>query len=144
MYHYSKSNSRCGCDGFNYDTYAARAHMYGIKRQIEAVFSPDNYTVDPLVCGFETNEDSLVLHGSSGNVLDLSTISSTDEKTLSAMLAQLYSDMPDLMRQDLLSLVMGNIVHIASINQVSREPKIERREWMICIGRGVDWLYMPN
>jgi hypothetical protein len=144
MYHYSKSNSRCGCDGFNCDIYLARAHMYGIKRQIEAVFSPDNYTVYPVVCGFETDEDSLFLHGTSGNVLDLSTISSADHKTLSALLAQLYSDMPDLMRQDLLSLVMGNIAHIASNKQVSRNPVIEHREWMICIGRGFDWLYMPN
>jgi hypothetical protein len=144
MYHYSKGNPRCGCDGFNYDTYVARTHMYGIKRQIEAVFSTDHCTVYPVVCGFETDEDTLILHGSSGNVLDLSTISSTDQETLPALLAQLYSDMPDLMRQDLLPLVMGNIAHIASIKQVSRELIIEHREWMICIGRGFDWLYMPN
>lgn len=144
MYHYSKGNPRCGCDGFNYDTYVARTHMYGIKRQIEAVFSTDHCTVYPVVFGFETDEDTLVLHGSSGNVLDLSTISSTDQETLHALLAQLYPDMPDLMRQDLLELVIGNIAHIASIKQASREPIIEHREWIIGIGRGFDWLYMPN
>jgi len=144
MYHYSKSNSRRGCDGFNQDTYVARAHMYKIKRQIEAVFDTDHYTVFSLVCGFETDEDTLVLHGSSGNVLDLSTIPSTEQKPLRALLAQLYPDMPDLMRQDLLPLVMGNIAHIANIKRVSRELIIEHREWMICVGRGFDWLYMPN
>ena len=48
------------------------------------------------------------------------------------------------MRQDLLTLVKGNIAHIASIKQASREPIIEHREWMISIGRAFDWPYMPN
>ena len=52
--------------------------------------------------------------------------------------------MPDLIRQDLLRLVMGNIAHIASIRQVSRDLITEHRESMICIGRGFDWLYLPN
>ena len=144
MYHYSKGNPRSGCEGFSYDTYTARTHMYNIKRQIEAVFGTTHCKVYPLVCGFETDEDTLILHGSSGNVLDLSTVSSTDRETLPALLAQLYPDMPDLMRQDLLELVIGNIAHIASIKQAIREPINERREWMICIGRGFDWLYLPN
>lgn len=143
MYHYSKGNPRRGCGGFS-DTYVARTHMYNIKRQIEAVFRTDHCTVYPLVCGFETDEGTLVLHGSSGNVLDLSIISPTDQEALPAMLAQLYPDMPDLMRQDLLPLVKGNIAYIAGIKQVRREYIIEHREWMICIGRGFDWLYMPN
>lgn len=144
MYHYSKGDPHRGCDGFGYDTYVARAHMYGIKRQIEEVFSTGHSAVYPLVCGFETDEDTLVLHGSSGDVLDLSTISSTEQEPLRALLAQLYPDMPDLMRQDLLPLVMGNIAHIANIKRVSRELIIERCEWVICIGRGFDWLYMPH
>jgi hypothetical protein len=144
IYHYSKGDPRRGCDGFSYDTYVARTHMYGIKRQIEAVFDTDHWTVFPLVCGFETDEDTLVLHGSSGDVLDLSTISSTDQEILPTLLTQLYPNMPDLMRQDLLPLVRGNIAHIASIKPASRNLVIEHREWMICIGRGFDWLHMPN
>lgn len=144
MYHYSKGDPHRGCDGFSYDTYIARTHMYEIKRQIEAVFDSDHFTVFPLVCGFETDEDSLVLHGSTGNVLDLSTLSSIEQKALSALLAQLYPDMPDLMRQDLLQLVMGNIAHITRTKQTSRELINEHREWMICIGRGFDWLHLPN
>jgi len=144
MYHYSKGEPRRSCEGFSHDTYVARTHMYGIKRQIEAVFDTDHYTVFPLVCGFETDEDTLVLHGSMGDVLDLSTLSSTEQKALRALLAQIYPDMPDLMRQDLLQLVIGNIAHTARIKQVSRELVIKHREWMICIGHGFDWLYMPN
>ena len=142
-YHYSKGDPRRGCDGFS-DIYDARTHMYGIKRQIEAVFSTDHCTVYPVVCGFETDEDSLVLHGTTGKVLDLSTISSTDHKSFPQLLAQLYPDMPDLMRDELLRLVLGNIAHIASLKQTSRELTNEQREWMICIGEGFDWLHLPN
>jgi hypothetical protein len=143
-YHYSKGDSLRGCAGFNYDTDAARAHTFGIKQQIEAVFGTGHGTVYPVVCGFETDEDALVLHGHGGEILDLSTLSSADRDTLPALLARLYPDMPDQMRQDLLPLVRGNIAHVAEIKQANRELNIEHREWMICIGRGFDWLHMPN
>jgi len=143
-YHYSKGDPRRGCAGFNYDTDAARTHTFEIQRQMEAVFGTGHSTVYPLVCGFETDEDALVLHGSGGEVLDLSTVSSTNHDTIPALLARLYPDMPDQMRQDLLPLVLGNISHIAEIKQSNRELNVEHREWMICIGRGFDWLHMPN
>ena len=143
-YHYSKGDPLRGCAGFNYDTAAARSHTFEIRRQVEAVFGTGHGTVYPLVCGFETDEDALVLHGSDGEVLDLSTLSSENYDSLPAMLAQLYPDMPDQMRQDLLPLVRGNIAHIAEVKHTNRELNIEHREWMICIGRGFDWLHMPN
>lgn len=96
------------------------------------------------MCGFETDEDALILHGSGGEVLDLSTVSSTNLDTLPALLARLYPDMPDQMRQDLLPLVRGNRSHIVGIKQTNCELNIEHREWMICIGRGFDWMHMPN
>jgi hypothetical protein len=143
-YHYSKGDPLRGCAGFNYDTIAARAHTLAIKHQMEIVFGTTHGTVYPVVCGFETDEDALALYGNREQVLDLSTISSADRDTLPAKLAQLYPDMPDQMRQDLLPLVLGNIAHIAEIKQANRELNIEHREWMICIGRGFDLLHMPN
>lgn len=143
-YHYSKGDPRRGCAGFNYDTTVARIHTFGIKQQLEAVFGTGHGTVYPVVCGFETDEDALVLHGSGGESLDLSTISSPDPKTLPVALPRLYPDMPDQMRQDLLPLVQGNLTHIARIKHTKRELNIAHREWMICIGRGFDWLHMPN
>ncbi|HSQ90743.1 MAG TPA: hypothetical protein VLM19_01070, partial [Nitrospiraceae bacterium] len=41
-------------------------------------------------------------------------------------------------------MVRGKITHIAEIKQIHRELNVEHREWMICIGRGFDWLHMPN
>ena len=143
-YHYSKSDPHRGCAGFNYDTDAARNHTFDLKRQVEEVFGKDGNTVYPLVCGFETDEDALVLHGSSGEILDLSTLSSRDHETLPAILARLYPDMSSQMRQDLLPLVQGNLAHIAKIQYSNRNLDIEHHEWVIGIGRGFDWMYTPN
>jgi hypothetical protein len=146
-YHYSKGDSHRGCAGFGYDTDAARSHTLEIKRQVEAVFGSGHNTVYPLVCGFETDEDALVLHGIGGEVLDLSTISPGTQNALPALLAQLYPGMPDQIRQDLLPLVQGNIAHIAEIRNSNRELEsehVEHHEWMLGVGRGFDWLHMPN
>ncbi len=146
-YHYSKGDSHRGCAGFGYDTDAARSHTLEIKRQVEAVFGSSHNTVYPLVCGFETDEDALVLHGIGGEVLDLSTISPAIQDTLPAVLARLYPGMPDQIRQDLLPLVQGNLSHIAGVRQSTRELEsehVEHHEWMLGVGRGFDWLHMPN
>ena len=143
-YHYSKGDHHRGCAGFNYNTDAARKHTFEIKWQVEAVFGKRHGTVYPLVCGFETDEDAFVLHGSSGEFLDLSTLSPTDFDSLPTVLARLYPDMPGQMSQDLLPLVQGNISHISQIRQSNRELDIEHHEWIIGIGRGFDWLHAPN
>ena len=143
-YHYSKGDHHRGCGGFNYDTDAARTYTFGIKEQMEAIFGTVHSTVYPLVLGFETDEDAIVLHGSNGETLDLSTFSSMDFKSLPVALARLYPDMPDEMQEDLLPLVQGNISHIAGVRQSNRTLEIVHHEWMIGIGRGFDWLHMPN
>ena len=48
------------------------------------------------------------------------------------------------MRKDLLPLLLGNIDHIAEVKRAARALDIEHREWMICLGRGFDFLHMPN
>jgi len=146
-YHYSKGDFHRGCAGFGYDTDAARSHTFETKRMVEAVFGSGHNAVYPLVCGFETDEDALILHGCGGEVLDLSTISSTSLDTLPGLLTRLYPDMPDQTLQDLLPLVEGNISHIESMRQSNRQLEtehVEHHEWMIGIGRGFDWLHMPN
>jgi hypothetical protein len=146
-YHYSKGDADRGCAGFGYNTDAARSHTFETKRMVEVVFGSGHGTVYPLVCGFETDEDALVLHGIGGEVLDLSTISPTTQDTLPALLTQLCPDIPDQVRQDLLPLVRGNVSHIARMKRSSRQLEIEHvehHEWVIGIGRGFDWLHTPN
>lgn len=144
-YHYSKGALHRGCAGWNYDTTAALNHMFRTKRQVEEVFGTTHSTVYPVVCGFETDEDALLLHGGNGqDLLDLSNLSAQDISTLPASLGHLYPDMPEEMQTDLLPLVRGNIAHIADIKQSDRSLEIVHHEWMIGVGRGFHWLHMPN
>ncbi|MBK8120109.1 MAG: hypothetical protein IPK39_13775 [Sulfuritalea sp.] len=147
-YHWSKGDPARGCAGFNYDTQMAIAHTQEIRRQVEHIFGSGHGTVYPLVCGFETDEDALVIHGVDGSLLDLATLGAWDVATLEPRLAALLHDMPAQMRADLLPLLAGNLEHIAQVReQVRRRERtldIEHREWMICLGRGFDFLHTPN
>jgi hypothetical protein len=146
-YHFSRGDRQRGCAGFAYDTAAAMAHTYRIKSQVESVFGLGHETVYPLVCGFETDEDALLLHGENsdgGAVLDLSRLGASDEGSLALQLAALFPDMPQQVRGDVLPLLSGNLAHIAEVRQMQRAVDIEHCEWMICLGRGFDFLHMPN
>lgn len=147
-YHYSKGSPERGCAGFNYDTEAAIAHMYNIRRQIQHIFGAAHRTVYPLVCGFETDEDALIVHGVNGEKLDLSTLTKKEREELEPRLAAILPDMPAQMRNDLLPLLYGNLERIDSVReQIQRNERhldIEHREWMICVGRGFDFLHTPN
>jgi len=147
-YHWSKGSPRRGCAGFNYDTAAAITHTYQIRRQVEHIFGSSHDTVYPLVCGFETDDEALVVHGTDNAVLDLAGFSAHDEETLAPRLAALLPDMSTQMRADLLPLLRGNLEHIAYVREQARRQErmldVEHREWMICLGRGFDFLHTPN
>ena len=147
-YHWSKGSPRRGCAGFNYDTHAAVAHTLEIRSQVEHIFGRTHGTVYPLVCGFETDEEALVIHGTDNATLDLAELSAADSATLEPRLASLLPDMATQMRTDLLPLLKGNLEHIAQVRELARQHErqldIEHREWMICLGRGFDFLHTPN
>jgi hypothetical protein len=147
-YHYSKGDPQRGCAGFNYDTDAAARHAYEIRAQMEHIFGGAHGTVYPLVCGFETDEDALILHGADGERLDMAGIDDQAAAALPPRLATLLPDMPGQMRADLLPLLLGNLAHIAEVRAQVRQHErlldIEHREWMICLGRGFDFLHTPN
>lgn len=143
-YHFSKGDPQRGCAGFNYDIDAARAHTCEIKQQMETVFGAGHSTVYPIVCGFETDEDALMFHGRDGEILDVSVLTPADYERLPALLAHLYPDMADQVRMDLLPLVQDNIAHVAAVRQSQRDLTIAHREWIICIGRGFEWLHLPK
>jgi hypothetical protein len=144
-YHFSRGDAHRSCAGFAYHTEDAVAHVFGVKTQVEHVFGRQHGTVYPLVCGFETDEDALILHGPDGLTLDVSTLPATeDEAGLRARLQPLFPDMPRQMLADLARLVAGNIAHVAEVRQTDRQLDIEHREWMICVGRGFDFLHAPN
>lgn len=151
-YHYSKSDAHRGCAGFGYDREAAFAHTQQIRQQMTSVFGDGHDTVYPLVCGFETDEEALVLHGwkdsGEGGTLDVAALSDANSKTLMHQLHELFPDMPGGIKADLLPLLQGNIGHVADMRaqllRGTRQLDIEHREWMICLGRGFDFIHTPN
>jgi len=143
-YHFSRGDPRRGCAGFHFDTNAAIEHAYAIKHQVEHVFGAGHGTVYPLVCGFETDGDELILHGPGGSHLNAGELASADAATLAPRLRAMFPDMPAQVCEDILPLIAGNVEHIATVRETPRELDIEHREWMICIGRGFDFLHMPN
>ena len=143
-YHFSRGEPKRGCAGFAYNTNAALEHCKAIKRQAEHIFGAGHGTVYPIICGFETDEDALLLHGFGGEVLDLSTLEPADAPTLGPRLNSLCPDMPEHMQWDLLPLLQGNLKWIAQVRSTCRLLDIEHREWMICLGRGFDFLHTPN
>lgn len=143
-YHFSRGDTARGCAGFNCNQEAALTHALGIKKQVEAIFGSGHQSVYPLVCGFETDEDALILHNNSGNRLDLSTLASDRHPELNSRLKAMFADMPDQVQHDLMPLLEGNVRHIAQIRNSNRELAIEHREWTLCVGRGFDFLHVPN
>ena len=143
-YHFSSGHPARGCAGFNCDADAAKAHAYAIAQQAGQLFGHDHQQVYPLVCGFETDSDAMILHGQGGEVLDIRDWIDRPANDLHATLASLCPDMPDDVRRDLLPLLLGNMAHVSELSGVTRELEIEHREWVICIGRGFDFLHLPN
>jgi hypothetical protein len=143
-YHFSRGDARRGCAGFHYRTEAAQAHTFGLRDEFSALFGSLHQTVYPLVCGFETDEEALVLHGADGQVMDMADVRPDDLPGLPARLLQHFPDMPTQVRHDLLPLLEGNVAHIAALRQTERSLAIEHREWILFVGRGFDWLHLPN
>ena len=143
-YHFSSGHHARGCAGFNCDTEAAKAHAYAIAQQAGELFGHDHQQVYPLVCGFETDSDAMILHGQGGEMLDIRDWIDRQASDLPATLASVCPDMPDDIQRDLLPLLVGNMAHVSELSGVTRALEIEHREWVICIGRGFDFLHLPN
>ena len=147
-YHFSRGDHHRGCAGFGYDQQAAFEHTQAIHQQISTIFGAGHGTVYPLICGFETDEDALILHGADGQCLDVGALGPDAMADLPTRLSALLPELPLGMRDDLLPLLQGNVRHVAQVREQARRGErlldIEHREWMICLGRGFDFLHTPN
>ncbi len=141
-YHYSRGSQNRGCAGWGFDTESAKASAVRLATQIEEVFGTNPRVVYPVLMGMETDHEALVLHGKTGQVLDLST---TSVEKLESMVHELYPDMDDELIRDFMPLLQGNIAHISDVGRSNRPPiDMEHREQIIAVGRGFDWLHIPN
>lgn len=145
-YHYSKGDKHRSCAGFNYDCDAAKKHVFEIKKQVEHIFGHNHQTVYPLICGFETDEDAIILHENEEKVLNLAECDNLSKELLSNKLRTMFPDMPDRILKDLVPLAKGNIEHVQEVRKSHRNLALDsvHREWIICVGRGFDFLHVPN
>ena len=142
-YHFSAGDKWRGCAGFHCDRDAALAQALAIRDQLQQIFA-DYTQCFALVMGFETDSDALVLHGSTGRILDLSQYTPAISPQLPLLLQQLCPHLPSSMQQDLLPLLHGNLLHSAEQSRKRRQLDVEHREWMLCLGRGFDFLHVPS
>lgn len=147
-YHWSRGDVKRGCAGFHYNRQASMEHAWAIREQVSHLFGGAHQSVYPLVCGFETDHEALLLHSPDGATLDMADLAGNPQVPLEPRLAALLPDLPAPMRADLLPLLRGNIAHVietqAQTARRERELAIEHREWVICLGRGFDFLHTPN
>lgn len=144
-YHFARNEKHRGCRGFNYDVDAAQKFTANLCTKFGELH-PSKNVVRAVQWGIDTDTDAILLHGDNSEVLDVGELSSdVSNAFLLSKLQELYLDMPERMIQDLLPLVRGNIDHVAEIGKIGRTPEeADHREWVIGIGRGFDWLHLPN
>jgi hypothetical protein len=144
-YHFSKGDHHRGCAGYQYDTEAAQSGAIRLKEQFEEAFGGNYIAVFPLVVGIETDEGGLIFHGEKDeefNVAEHVTISPEDIRT---KLEVLFPHVSEQLINDLLPLVMGNQKYIQEMRAQNRPVvDLEHKEQIIAVGRGFDWLHLPN
>ena len=142
-YHFSKGSKDRGCKGFGYDTKSAIKYTQKLREQFERVYGMQHVVLYPVQIGIETDEDAIIVHGHNGDRLNIAEV--TDATQIEGGLKVLFPDMSHVMRSDFAHLLEGNFSHIAEIRTANRPTiDIEHRESIIGIGRGYDWLHMPN
>ena len=144
-YHYSKGDRQRGCTGFDHDTEEARTHAFNVARQLNRCFGGNNRSVYPVVVGLESDQEALSFHDvEDKEVLDLSAVPVVDEYRLVSSLKHLYPDMPEHMLADLMPLITGNLSHVADVKRRDQSSSLDRHEWIMCLGRGFEWLQDAN
>jgi hypothetical protein len=143
-YHFSRSNNaHLGCKGWGYDKEGALAAARMLVEQVEHVYGKEHALVVPLVVGIETDEDGLVFHNGDKS-LDVGAMTCPPEE-LAEKFRALYPKMHPNVRKDLFELVKGNAEHVCDVRAKNRAPiDMDHRENVIAVGRGFDWLHVPN
>jgi len=144
-YHFSKGDTHRGCKGMGYDTHRGISFAETLRNQFERVYGTARRIVHPIVVGLETDDESLVFHGERGGSFAIEDHINDSFDDLRQALRNLYPTMLEQTLNDLLPLVVGNQKHVAKIREAKRPPiELQHREQIIAVGRGFDWLHLPN
>jgi hypothetical protein len=144
-YHYSKGDDKHrGCGGFGHDGEAARRSAIQFKREFDEVYTYGG-PVSAIVCGVETDSDTMVLHGENDQLCNLLDTGILTESEALDTVKKLFPSLPDQVKIDLSPLVSGNSRHTSEIVASDRPIcDAEHQEWVLGIGTGYDWLHIPN
>jgi len=111
------------------------------------VFGKQHKVVMPILVGVETDEDALLFHGDDTSVtINLADVRPDAYGTLADRFEkELFPSMKRAMIRDLMPMVKGNLQRIAEVRAMKRTPlQCSHMEQLICVGRGFDWLALPN
>ena len=151
-YHFSRGSKHRGCKGHGYDLDKARSASLKLKKEFDFVYSnfdkPNRTRLFAIEVGVETDWESMLLHGENGQTIDLADIKDSSESSVRSLLISLYPKIyeiaPNVIR-DFVPLVKGNILHTQEVKKSGRPvEEADHREWIIAVGRGFDWLHLPN
>ena len=148
-YHCSETdNKHFGCAGSKCNKDKSIRDAKGFRMQMEKGCADWRCRIYSMLVGINTDTDGLMLHGENGQVRCLESLSEnvTDNELFSIIL-ELYPSMPMQIRFDLLSLMRGNIRHIAAVRKSQRPiEQMGHMGWALGIGRSraYNWLHEPN
>lgn len=145
-YHFSTGSEHRGCAGHNYDTAAARRGAATLKKEFETIFGHHNPAISAIVVGIETDEDALTFCNTyEKHDFSIAEHVNDSDEEIRRGLRTLYPNMETRMLNDLLPLALGNRDHVARLRREGRPvAELVHGENIICVGRGFDWLHMPN
>lgn len=144
-YHWSKGDQHRGCRGFDYSAQESQIYTHNLKNQIERVFGSEHKVIYPIQLGIETDDEALTLHGKDGLTLNLAEELTLGEDDLRQKVEKLFPDMGQQMVADIMPMLLGNQRHIAKIKASNRPlMNTEHMEQVLVVGRGIDWLHLPN
>lgn len=141
-YHFSKGDKHRGCAGCNYDIEVGQQVTSKLVTDLENAFGNDVFY--PIKVGIETDNESLIIHGENG-ILDISTEEEVSEESLFFKLQKLFPGMKKHVIFDLIPLLLGNHEHVAEVKASNRPIEdASHKEQILAIGRGFNWLHLPN
>lgn len=153
-YHFSSLGKDFSCKGYEYDTSKAIAGQTAVRDQFDRVtrtlFTDGGVRqVYTILIGINTDDRSLILHGTKGELLETNTLvehtESESEKLLSEQLPKLYPEMPPGMLLFLSDRMMYNrSLVVEKRKKKASSDSLDHNEWILAVGNRFDYIRTWN
>ncbi|MEK7996169.1 MAG: hypothetical protein AAB403_20410 [Planctomycetota bacterium] len=136
-YHFDCETPSLGCAGHGYDTQAARDAQVELAHDIKVGF---RNRIHPIVAGYDTRLEEVVLHGEGGQTMRTSEIGDNRHQAMSSLIG-LFPSIPMDILEQLIPLLLHNAQHVESnIGAGARTLIRDHQEVGVVIGRRVGWI----